>query len=43
MSERKNIKRNKSRPHAKDRGLVQSMQRNYRAVKLREDRNAKLF
>jgi hypothetical protein len=29
MSERKNIKRNATRPKVKDKGLVQSMQRNY--------------
>lgn len=35
MSERKNVKRNANRPRAKDRGLVQSMQRNYK--KLQEE------
>jgi hypothetical protein len=36
MSEPKNIKRNKSRPKAKNYALVSSMQRNYSKPKLPE-------
>ncbi len=43
MSERKNIKRNKNRPKAKDAGLVQSMQRSYYKPKEKVELTQSLF
>ena len=43
MSERKNIKRNKTRVPAKDRALHQSMQRNYAKPKVVNKAQAKLL
>ncbi len=44
MSERKNIKRNKNRPHADQKGRVASLQKSYyKPVKKPEEKTAKLF
>lgn len=43
MSERKNIKRNKTRVKAKDRPYHQSMQHNYYRPKVKPELTLKLF
>ncbi len=45
MPEIKNVKRNKTRPHAKDRGLYSGLQRNYTVTQKQqqEKNNLKLI
>jgi len=43
MSERKNIKRNKTRPSLKNKGMYSGMQRSYYVKKIKPEQALKLF